>query len=216
MTTSRRSAPRAATGSCPMASMPAMTASAVRPSCRPPHGLTVTFGHAGQEHTVDLPLIGTFQAGNALCALALAVATGADLSAAVGALNRLEGAPGRMQRVATHPKRRPGLRRLCPHARRVGTPCLRPCARTLQRTSFVVVFGCRRRPRPRQAPALMGRWPRTAWPTSLIVTDDNPRRRRPGGDPPRRCWPPAPKASIEIGDRHDGHRHMRWPPSGAG
>ena len=57
---------------------------------------------------------------------------------------------------------------------------------------------------------------RPSRPTSLIVTDDNPRSEDPGRDPPgrpRRCavrWPTADRAEvIEIGDRARGHRRCR-------
>ena len=52
------------------------------------------------EFSVSLPLIGTFQAANALCALGLALATGAKTRAAVSALEGLEGAQGRLQFIA--------------------------------------------------------------------------------------------------------------------
>jgi len=56
----------------------------------------------GRRHTVDLPLIGGFQADNALCALGLVLAGGADAVAAVDSLAHVQGAPGRLQLVARH------------------------------------------------------------------------------------------------------------------
>lgn len=57
----------------------------------------------GVYRDLMLPLVGRFQAENALCALGIAVATGADLDAVIEAMSTLAGIPGRLQRVATHP-----------------------------------------------------------------------------------------------------------------
>lgn len=55
----------------------------------------------GQNYSVMLPLSGGFQAENALCALGLVIADGADVARAVAALESLQGAPGRLQHVST-------------------------------------------------------------------------------------------------------------------
>ncbi len=52
-----------------------------------------------KEFAVTLPLAGDFQVANALCALALAIACGAETEQAVAALGKLECVPGRMQQV---------------------------------------------------------------------------------------------------------------------
>ncbi len=57
---------------------------------------------AGKAYRVTLPLLGDFQASNALSALTLALASGADTAAAVGQLEHLTGAPGRVQLVGRH------------------------------------------------------------------------------------------------------------------
>lgn len=56
----------------------------------------------GRRCQVELPLVGDFQASNALAALGLVLACGAEIEAAVAALARLSGAPGRLQLVARH------------------------------------------------------------------------------------------------------------------
>ena len=56
----------------------------------------------GELHGIELPLVGGFQASNALGALALAVATGGDVGRSVEALGSVTGAPGRLQLVARH------------------------------------------------------------------------------------------------------------------
>ena len=57
----------------------------------------------GESADVQLPLVGRFQAMNALAALGLVLASGLDRDAALAAIERLEGVPGRLQRVAETP-----------------------------------------------------------------------------------------------------------------
>ncbi|MBX6324313.1 MAG: UDP-N-acetylmuramoyl-L-alanyl-D-glutamate--2,6-diaminopimelate ligase, partial [Rhodospirillaceae bacterium] len=68
-----------------------------------PDGQHLEIGLFGRRTAIDLPLPGAFQAANALCALGLAVATGADPERAVAALSRLHGVRGRLELVARHP-----------------------------------------------------------------------------------------------------------------
>ncbi|MEM9170664.1 MAG: UDP-N-acetylmuramoyl-L-alanyl-D-glutamate--2,6-diaminopimelate ligase, partial [Pseudomonadota bacterium] len=63
-------------------------------------GLSLTVSLGGPARTVSLPVIGAFQAENALVAVGLVAATGYDLDAAFGALGGVCGPPGRMQLVA--------------------------------------------------------------------------------------------------------------------
>ncbi len=73
------------------------------------HILDTTFTDAGQRvdvvyggrtHTLDLPLIGAFQARNVLTAAALAIGCGAEEGAVLEALSTLDGVRGRMELVA--------------------------------------------------------------------------------------------------------------------
>ncbi|HYC64971.1 MAG TPA: UDP-N-acetylmuramoyl-L-alanyl-D-glutamate--2,6-diaminopimelate ligase, partial [Reyranellaceae bacterium] len=66
------------------------------------HGQHLVLQLLGKRHEVDLPLVGAFQASNAMAALGLAIATGADAAHAVAALATLTGAPGRLELVARH------------------------------------------------------------------------------------------------------------------
>ena len=66
---------------------------------------------------IALPLVGEFQAMNALAALGLAVATGTD-AATPPALAALTAVPGRMQLRRRTANGAAGLRRLRPYARR--------------------------------------------------------------------------------------------------
>ena len=61
----------------------------------------------GEIHEVDLPLAGDFQIFNALVAAGLAAATGTPVAKALGALEQLKGAPGRLDLVGTAPNGAP-------------------------------------------------------------------------------------------------------------
>lgn len=64
-------------------------------------GQILTLTVLGQTSQVTLPLAGTFQAWNALAALGLVIASGGEPQAATAQLTRLNGVPGRLQKVAT-------------------------------------------------------------------------------------------------------------------
>jgi UDP-N-acetylmuramoyl-L-alanyl-D-glutamate--2,6-diaminopimelate ligase len=55
----------------------------------------------GKDYAITLPLSGAFQVENALCALGLVIADGANVADGVKALESLEGVQGRLQHVAT-------------------------------------------------------------------------------------------------------------------
>lgn len=65
-------------------------------------GLAVTVQHDGMTYDLHLPLVGAFQASNALIAAGLAMAGGLGFDRIAPALEALQGAEGRMQHVATH------------------------------------------------------------------------------------------------------------------
>lgn len=67
-----------------------------------PGGQALILDVLGRRYELVLPLVGTFQAMNALCALGLALAVDQDLDV-VAALSNLQGAPGRLQFVPGHP-----------------------------------------------------------------------------------------------------------------
>ena len=68
-----------------------------------PQGQALRLRIFGVEHRLTLPLVGAFQAMNALCALGLAMAADRDGDYLTG-LENLQGAPGRLQLVAGHPQ----------------------------------------------------------------------------------------------------------------
>jgi len=129
----------------------------------------------GTQARVDLPLAGGFQAMNALAALGLVIACGADPTAAVAALNHLNGVPGRLEAIGTTPE---GAAVYVDYAH---TPdaldtvlnALRPHAAG----RLSVVFGCggdRDRGKRPQMGAIAARLADT-----VTVTDDNPRSEDP-------------------------------------
>jgi UDP-N-acetylmuramoyl-L-alanyl-D-glutamate--2,6-diaminopimelate ligase len=129
----------------------------------------------GELHGIELPLVGGFQASNALGALALAVATGGDVGHSVEALGSVTGAPGRLQLVARH---RTGANVYVdyahkPEALETVLTTLRPFAHG----RLVVVFGCGG-DRDRAKRPVMGEIA-TRLADLTLVTDDNPRSEEP-------------------------------------
>lgn len=149
----------------------------------------------GRSYTVAVPLVGRFQAMNALAALGLALATGVAREKAVDALGRLVGAPGRVQHVASHPNGAPIFVDYAhtPDALENVLTALRPHCRG----KLVVVFGAGGDRDAGKRPVMGEVTTRLA--DVVIVTDDNPRSE----DPPtiRRAILASAPGAIEIGDR---------------
>ena len=139
-----------------------------------PAGQQLTIELLGRRYDVELPLVGGFQASNALAALGLVVATGGYPARAVEALATLTGAPGRLQLVARH---KGGAVYVDyahkPEALETVLKTLRPFARG----KLVVVFGCGG-DRDRAKRPVMGEIA-TRLADLTIVTDDNPRSEEP-------------------------------------
>jgi UDP-N-acetylmuramoyl-L-alanyl-D-glutamate--2,6-diaminopimelate ligase len=157
-------------------------------------GQRVTLSLCGMLHTVDLKLIGDFQAMNVLAALGLAIATGSDLAPAAAALPALTTVPGRMQLVGD----KDGAAVFVdyahtPDALRTVLAAARPHAAG----RLAVVFGAGGDRDPGKRP-LMGA-ACTAGADQLYVTDDNPR----GEDPAaiRRAILAAAPGAVEIAER---------------
>lgn len=149
----------------------------------------------GRRKSIELPLVGDFQAANALAAAGLAIATGASAERVLPTLARLEPVPGRLQQI---PRNREGPAVYVdyahtPDALAAALGALRP-----QTTGKLgVVFGCggdrdagKRPEMGRIAGALADR---------VIVTDDNPRSEAPE-EIRREVLLGCPDAE-EIGDR---------------
>jgi UDP-N-acetylmuramoyl-L-alanyl-D-glutamate--2,6-diaminopimelate ligase len=140
-----------------------------------PDAQRLTLDLFGDRRQVRLPLVGAFQASNALAALGLVLAGGLDLDSALAGLARLEGVPGRLQQVAQAPGGAPIFVDYAhtPDALETVLQALRPHAGR----RLVCIFGCggdRDREKRPQMGAIAARLAELP-----IVTDDNPRSEDP-------------------------------------
>ena len=133
-------------------------------------GSTLSLDVFGARYSAPTSLVGGFQIDNLLCALALVTGCGADPARAAEATAAVEGAPGRLQRVAV----RDGAEIYVdyahtPDALRAALTALRPRVRG----ALAVVFGCGgdrdrgKRPQMGAAAARLA--------DRVVITDDNPR-----------------------------------------
>jgi UDP-N-acetylmuramoyl-L-alanyl-D-glutamate--2,6-diaminopimelate ligase len=166
-----------------------------------PDGQRLVVRAEGRDHRIKLPLAGDFQASNALVAAGLCIAAGEEAGAVLKALEHLEGAPGRLQRVGAS---RTGGEAYVDYAH---TPdgletvlaALRP--HTLGR--LIVVFGAGgdrdtgKRPQMGEIAARLA--------DVSIVTDDNPRSEDPAAI--RAAILAAAPRAIEIADRREAIAH---------
>ncbi|MBV8778365.1 MAG: UDP-N-acetylmuramoyl-L-alanyl-D-glutamate--2,6-diaminopimelate ligase [Alphaproteobacteria bacterium] len=148
----------------------------------------------GQPRTVELRLIGDFQAMNALAALGLVLATGAEVARTIPALAALTTVPGRMQFVG----QKNGAAVFVDYAH---TPdaltTVLAAARPHAAGRLIVLFGAGGDRDSGKRP-LMGA-AATAAADVVYVTDDNPRKEEPAAI--RRAVLDAAPGAIEIGDR---------------
>jgi UDP-N-acetylmuramoyl-L-alanyl-D-glutamate--2,6-diaminopimelate ligase len=151
--------------------------------------------HEGVIHEIDLPLAGDFQISNALVAAGLAIATGTSATKALGALEKLKGAPGRLDLVGTTAAGAPVYVDYAhkPDALENVLASVRP----FTTGRVVVVFGCGG-DRDRGKRPIMGEIA-TRLADVTIVTDDNPRSEVPAEI--RAAILAAAPGAIEIGDR---------------
>jgi UDP-N-acetylmuramoyl-L-alanyl-D-glutamate--2,6-diaminopimelate ligase len=151
--------------------------------------------HDGQLYEIDLPLAGDFQIYNALVAAGLAIATGTPAARAIAALEKLKGAPGRLDLVGTTAEGAPVYVDYAhkPDALENVLTSVRP----FTTGRVVVVFGCGG-DRDRGKRPIMGEIA-TRLADVVIVTDDNPRSEVPAEI--RAAILAAAPGAIEIGDR---------------
>lgn len=163
-------------------------------------GQRLTLAIFGERRELHLPLVGRFQAMNALAALGLALAGGMPRQAACTGFELLGGAPGRLQRVGgtfagaqvfvdyAH----------TPDALETVLTALRPHAGN----RLVVIFGCGGDRDSGKRPIMGEIAARLA--DDVIVTDDNPR----GEDPAaiRRAVLAAAPTAREIAGRGEAIR----------
>jgi UDP-N-acetylmuramoyl-L-alanyl-D-glutamate--2,6-diaminopimelate ligase len=165
-----------------------------------PAGIDLVVDLGQQRHTMTVPLIGAFQASNALVALALVSALGIDAERAIGGLRHLQAAPGRMQLCGHHPNGGTVYVDYAhtPDALETVLKAVRPHARG----AVHVLFGCGGDRDPGKRPE-MGR-AAAAYADNVIITDDNPRSED-AALIRKAALAGAPDA-IEIGDRHEAIR----------
>jgi UDP-N-acetylmuramoyl-L-alanyl-D-glutamate--2,6-diaminopimelate ligase len=159
----------------------------------------LTLEHRGGRHAVRLPLVGEFQVENALVAAGLAIGTGSEPQAVFSALEHLEGAKGRLERVGEHN----GASIFVDYAHKPDAlakalQALRPYAKR----KLVVVFGAGGDRDAGKRPLMGAIASDNA--DSVIVTDDNPRSEKP--EAIRAAILAEAKGACEIGDRTEAIR----------
>jgi UDP-N-acetylmuramoyl-L-alanyl-D-glutamate--2,6-diaminopimelate ligase len=166
-------------------------------SCRR-EGLGQQLVIAGQgfERSVSLPLVGAFQASNALVAAGLVIATGGEPQLALWALESFKGAKGRLELVARAACGAPVFVDYAhtPDALENALAALRPYAEG----RLSVVFGCGGDRDPGKRPQMGAVAARMA--DRAYVTDDNPRSEDPALI--RAAVLAGCPGGIDAGDRH--------------
>jgi UDP-N-acetylmuramoyl-L-alanyl-D-glutamate--2,6-diaminopimelate ligase len=158
-------------------------------------GQSLVVAAGGANHKVTLPLIGAYQAANALVAAGLVIATGSDIGQTLANLARLQPVRGRLERAAITRAGAPVYVDYAhtPDAVEAALDALRPHASG----RLILVFGAGG-DRDKDKRPEMGRVA-AAKADVLIITDDNPR----GEDPAlirAAIAEGAPGAEV-IGDR---------------
>jgi UDP-N-acetylmuramoyl-L-alanyl-D-glutamate--2,6-diaminopimelate ligase len=155
--------------------------------------------HRGRNHSVKLPLVGEFQIENALVAAGLAIGTGSEADAVFAALEHLEGAKGRLERVGEH-NGAPIFVDYAhkPDALAKALQALRPYASR----KLVVIFGAGGDRDAGKRPIMGAIAAEHA--DAVIVTDDNPRSEDPQAI--RAAILAEARGASEIGDRAEAIR----------
>jgi UDP-N-acetylmuramoyl-L-alanyl-D-glutamate--2,6-diaminopimelate ligase len=154
--------------------------------------LTVQFD--GHTRSLLLPLVGEFQIENALIAAGLAIGTGGDADRVFASLEKLDGAPGRLEFVGS----RNGAPVFVDYAHKPDAlEKALQALRSYARRKLIVVFGAGGDRDPGKR-ALMGAIARDHA-DHVIITDDNPRSEDPATI--RAAILAEAKGADEIGDR---------------
>ena len=160
-------------------------------------GQTLLIEAAGAQHKIDLPLIGAYQAANALVAAGLVLATGGELAAVLGLLARVQPVRGRLERAVITRAGAPVYVDYAhtPDGLRAAIDALRPHVGG----RLITVFGAGGDRDAGKRP-LMGNVA-SEMSDLVIVTDDNPR----GEDPQaiRTAIMAGAPGATEIGGRRD-------------
>jgi UDP-N-acetylmuramoyl-L-alanyl-D-glutamate--2,6-diaminopimelate ligase len=159
----------------------------------------MTLEYRTRKYPIRLPLVGEFQIENALVAAGLAIGTGSDPEQVFAAIEHLEGAKGRLERVGDH-NGAPVFVDYAhkPDALAKALQALRPYAKR----RLVVVFGAGGDRDAGKRPLMGEIAAHNA--DSVIVTDDNPRSENPQAI--RAAILAAAKNAKDIGDRAEAIR----------
>ena len=156
---------------------------------------TLFLNWRGEEAELDLPLIGEFQALNALTAAGLALALGDDLADVLKGMAALEPVKGRMELVGKTPD---GAGVFVDYAHTPdGLDTLLRAARPHTAGRLILVFGAGGDRDPYKRPIMGEIAARHA--DEVIVTDDNPRSEEPASI--RGAILAKANGALEIGDR---------------
>ena len=160
-------------------------------------GQELTIEADGRTHRVKLPLIGAYQAANALVAAGLVIATGGDIAATLGDLARLQPVRGRLERAAITRSGAPVYVDYAhtPDALEAAVAALKPHAGG----RLILVFGAGGDRDQGKREAMGAVAARTA--DRVIVTDDNPRSEDPAVI--RAAVLEGATGATEIGDRRE-------------
>ena len=150
--------------------------------------------HRGRRYSIHLPLVGEFQIENAVVAAGLAIGTGSAPDEVFAALEKLEGAKGRLERIGEH-NGAPIFVDYAhkPDALAKALQALRPYAPG----KLIVVFGAGGDRDAGKRPLMGAIAAENA--DEVIVTDDNPRSENPQAI--RAAILAAAHGAREVGDR---------------
>ncbi|RED16419.1 UDP-N-acetylmuramoyl-L-alanyl-D-glutamate--2,6-diaminopimelate ligase [Parasphingopyxis lamellibrachiae] len=162
-----------------------------------PLGQTLVVEAEGQTFTIKLPLIGAYQANNALVAAGLVWATGGDLATIFSNLARVQPVRGRLERAVISRAGAPVYVDYAhtPDALQAAIDALRWHARG----RLITVFGAGGDRDTGKRP-LMGAVA-TKYSDHVIVTDDNPRSENPAGI--RKAILMGAPGAVDIGGRRE-------------
>jgi len=165
------------------------------------HKQTAEIHAEGEIFEVDIPLAGDFQVANALVAAGLAMATGTPATVAMAALEKLQGASGRLELVG---HTRQGALAYVDYAHKPDAlENVLSSVRPFTTGRVIVVFGCGG-DRDKGKRPIMGEIA-TRLADVVVVTDDNPRSEVP--EVIRAEIMAAAPGATEIGDRAAAIRH---------
>jgi UDP-N-acetylmuramoyl-L-alanyl-D-glutamate--2,6-diaminopimelate ligase len=158
-------------------------------------GQTLIVEAQGKAHKINLPLIGAYQVANALTAAGLVIAGGAEVSATLAAVARVQGVKGRLERAVITKAGAPVYVDYAhtPDALEAAIAALRPHCES----RIILVFGAGGDRDTGKRPLMGEVASRDA--DLAIITDDNPRSEDP--DSIRAAIAAAAPKALNIGDR---------------